>query len=238
MEAQGSAIIQFQAAMLLPDIETKAVALDEDGIHIKQQHQEDHPMTQFNTSMLASMLCLALAAPVLAQERAVQRNVNQQERIQEGLQSGELSTREAAKLEKEQTRVEQMESRALRDGNLSNAEKVRLEAAQDKASRDLYREKHDAQQGNPNSASSQRMQADVQRNINQQKRIDHGLESGQLTNKEVAALEHGQAKVTRREAVAGADGHVGPHEQRAIQHAENRQSAHVWNKKHNAHNRP
>ena len=128
MAAQGSAIIQFQTAILSPNIETKAVALDEDGIHIKQQHQEDHPMTQFNTSMLASMLCLALAAPVLAQERAVQRNVNQQERIQEGLQSGELSTREAAKLEKEQTRVELMESRALRDGNLSNAEKVRLEA--------------------------------------------------------------------------------------------------------------
>src|SRR6185503_2490298 len=45
--------------------------------------------------------------------------------------------------------------------------KARLSREQNQVSRDIYREKHDAQTGNPNSASSQRMQADVQRNINQ-----------------------------------------------------------------------
>ncbi|UUZ55732.1 hypothetical protein LP419_09440 [Massilia sp. H-1] len=45
------------------------------------------------------------------------------------------------------------------------------------------------QTGNPNSASSQRMQADVQRNVNQQTRIENGIKSGELTNHEVAKLE-------------------------------------------------
>jgi len=33
------------------------------------------------------------------------------------------------------------------------------------------------------------MQADVQRNINQQSRIEQGIQSGQLTNKETSQLE-------------------------------------------------
>jgi hypothetical protein len=42
--------------------------------------------------------------------------------------------------------------------------------------------------GNHNSASSQRMQGDVQRNINQQNRVEQGVQSGQLTNKEASRL--------------------------------------------------
>jgi hypothetical protein len=82
------------------------------------------------------------------------------------------------------------------------------------------------------------MQADVQRNANQQQRIANGAASGQATNREVAQLERGQSHVTAREARAGADCHVGPHEQAHIQTAENRQSAHIYNKKHNAHVKP
>ena len=58
----------------------------------------------------------------------------------------------------------------MKDGKLSPQEKARLEREQNQVSRDIYHEKHDAQTGNPNSASSQRMQADVQRNVNQQRR--------------------------------------------------------------------
>ena len=162
----------------------------------------------------------------------VQRNINQQQRIEQGLQSGALTTREAAKLEKEESRVNRMESRALKDGTLSNAEKARIQSAQNRVSRDIEKEKHNAQTGNPNSASSQRMQADVQRNINQEKRIGQGVQSGQLTNREVGKLERGQANVERREARAGADGHVGRAEQHGIPTAENRQSNRVFHEKH------
>ena len=77
--------------------------------------------------------------------------------------------------------------------------------------------------------------SEVQRDINQQKRIEQGVQSGQLTNREVDRLERGEANVERREARAGADGHVGRGEQRNIQTAVNRQSRHIFHEKHNAH---
>ena len=184
----------------------------------------------------AVAVAAAFATPALAQTTGtvVQRNVNQQERVEQGLQSGQLTTREAAKLEGEESRVEKMESRALKDGKLSPDERARIDRAQNQVSRDIYREKHDAQVGNPNSPSSQRMQADVQRNINQQQRIEQGVKSGSLTNREVSKLERGQARDNAMQYRAGRDGHVGPNEQRRIQSAENAQSGRIYREKHDA----
>jgi hypothetical protein len=163
-----------------------------------------------------------------------QRDVNQQQRIEQGLQSGQLSTREAGKLEREQQHIDRMEARDLRNGSISPAEQARLNAAQNKASRDIAAAKHNGVTGNPNSLSSERMQADVQRNVNQQQRIANGVNSGALTNREVGSLERGQAHADRKEANAAANGHVGAAEQRSIQRTENRQSARIFRKKHNA----
>ena len=176
-----------------------------------------------------------LAAPVLAQNTAdvVQRNANQQERIEQGLQSGQLTTKEASQLEKGEARIEKMEQRADANGKMTDAEKRRIEQAQNKESQQIYQDKHNAQTGNPNSASSQRMQADVQRNVKQQQRIEQGIKSGQLTNREVSNLEKGQANVDRKEARAGANGHISANEQHNIQAAENHQSRKVYKEKHN-----
>ena len=187
-----------------------------------------------------TLIALAVGALVSGAAHAqgtaatVQRDVNQQQRIEQGLQSGQLTTGEAAKLEKQETKVETMQKNALKDGTLTPAEKARLTKAQNAASASIATQKHDAQVGNPNSASSKRMQADVQRNVNQQARIEQGVKSGQLTNTEVAKLERGQSHVTGKEARAGANGHVGAAEQANIQAAENGQSARVYDKKHNA----
>src|SRR5438132_9050651 len=180
-------------------------------------------LMKFAHTAIAAVLGLAFCGAAFAQAGTIQRDVNQQQRIEQGLKSGELTTREAAKLEREEARVERDQARAMQDGKLSPAEKARLAREQNQVSRDIYREKHDAQTGNPNSASSQRMQADVQRNINQQERIEQGVKSGSLTTRETAQLERGQARDNRLEARAGADGHVGAGEQRRIQGAENRQ---------------
>jgi len=184
----------------------------------------------------AAAVAAAFATPALAQTTGtvVQRDVNQQERIEQGLKSGQLTTREAAKLEGEESRIDKMESRALKDGKLSPDERARIDRAQNQASRDIYREKHDAQVGNPNSPSSQRMQADVQRNVNQQQRIEQGVKSGSLTNREVGKLERGQARDNAAQYRAGRDGHVGPNEQRRIQSAENTQSQRIYRQKHDA----
>jgi hypothetical protein len=81
------------------------------------------------------------------------------------------------------------------------------------------------------------MQADVQRSINQQGRIEQGVQSGALTNKEASNLERGQAHVDRAEARAGADGHVGAREQARIQKKETKQSQKVFREKHNTRTR-
>jgi hypothetical protein len=186
------------------------------------------------TAIAAAFFC----GSAFAQTGALQRDVNQQERIEQGLKSGQLTTGEAARLEREEAKVERDQARALRDGSLSPAEKARLAREQNKVSRDIYREKHDAQTGDPNSPSSQRMQADVQRDVNQQRRIEQGVASGELTNREAARLERGQARDNAAQARAGADGNVGPDEQRRLQHQENRQSRRIYREKHDVQKQP
>ena len=82
------------------------------------------------------------------------------------------------------------------------------------------------------------MQADVQRQANQQARIKEGVKSGELTKHETAKLERGQAKVSNKEAKAGADGHVDAAEQAKIQNAENKQSQKVYKQKHDEQKKP
>jgi hypothetical protein len=192
-----------------------------------------------NKHLIAGAVLVLASSAGFAQNAAdtVQRDVNQQQRIENGLQSGALNTREAAKLEHEEAHVDRMQSQALKDGTLSPAEKRRLAAAQNKTSRDIYAAKHNAVTGNPDSASSQRLQADVQRNVNQEQRIENGIQNGSLTNRETAKLERGQARVDRKEAAAGRDGHVGAGEQVAIQKAENKQSRRIHHEKHDAQKR-
>jgi len=190
--------------------------------------------TQITLALCAATLLSGTAFADTPAEKDQQRDVNQQQRIEQGLQSGQLSTKEAGRLEREQQHVDRMEARDLKDGHMSAGEQLRLDKAQNAASADIYKQKHDAQTGNPNSASSQRMQADVQRNVNQQQRIQNGMENGSLTNHEASRLEAGQARTDRKVANAAADGHVGAAEQGRIRRSENRQSANVYRKKHNA----
>ena len=163
----------------------------------------------------------------------VQRDINQESRIEQGLKSGQLSTGEAAKLARGEARLDRMEKNALKDGTLSQQEADRINRAQNVESGKINALKHNDIAGNPNSASSRRMQGDVQRNINQQSRIEQGVQNGSLSNKEVANLERGQARVKRAEARAGAGGHVNANEQTRIQHKENRQSRKIFREKHN-----
>jgi hypothetical protein len=187
--------------------------------------------------MIASGALLAATAFAQNAQQDQQRNVNQQERIEQGLQSGQLSTKEAGSLERGQQNIDRVESKDLRNGSISPAEQSRLNAMENRQSNAIYDDKHNAVKGNPNSASSQRMQSDVQRNVNQQQRIANGINNGSLTNREAGSLERGQAHVDRKEANAAANGHVGAGEQRRIQGSENHQSNRIYNKKHNARTR-
>ncbi|MCS6945037.1 MAG: hypothetical protein RMK97_06445 [Sutterellaceae bacterium] len=189
------------------------------------------------------MALLALTAPALAvAEHAgapafMQRDIHQQKRIQQGLSSGALTSREAARLQREQAAIDRLQARALADGRLTPTELARIEAAQDRASRNIYREKHDAQTGHPDSPSARRLQADIARNIRQEERIQQGLAVGELTEREAARLEAGQAHVGRLQAGAARDGHVGAAEQARIRHAQNEQSRRIFRQKHDSEHR-
>src|SRR4051794_21511538 len=100
-------------------------------------------MMMKTAKLIPVLLATLLAGPVFAQSAAneVQRDINQQQRIEKGLQSGQLTTKEAAKLEHEEARVSKLQAKALKDGTLTAAEKNRIEHAQDKLSRDIHAEK-------------------------------------------------------------------------------------------------
>ena len=63
-----------------------------------------------------------------------------------------------------------------------------------------------------------------QRQSNQQKRIDDGVKSGDLTQKETARLQENQARIQRMEDKARADGKISREEARRIEHAQDQQN--------------
>lgn len=107
------------------------------------------------TSSLLIAVLAAFAVPVLAQTAPTrnpaatpgvdQRQANQQQRIDQGVKSGELTGKEAARLEKGQERVQKMEDKAKADGKVTPKERERLQQAQSQESKKIYREKHDRQ---------------------------------------------------------------------------------------------
>lgn len=182
------------------------------------------------TTFFSTVAAACLALPLFA--HASSSDIHQQQRIESGLQSGQLTTREAARLERQEAKIDHAQARALRDGTLTDAEKSRIQTMQHRASQDIHAEKHDVQVGKPDSGSSKRMQDDVQHNIHQEQRIRAGLASGSLTNREAARLENGKARVERTQYRAGRDNHVGAAEQIRVRRAAQHESRRIFRQKH------
>ncbi len=106
------------------------------------------------SSLLIAVLA-AFSLPVLAQTAPAKdpaatpgidkRQANQDARIQQGVQSGQLTQREAGRLEKGQERVQKMEDKAKADGVVTKKERTRIQHAQNVESKRIYRQKHDRQ---------------------------------------------------------------------------------------------
>ncbi len=69
------------------------------------------------------------------------------------------------------------------------------------------------------------------REAKQQARIDQGVASGQLNQKETTRLENGQARVNQAEASAKADGQVTRKERKHLEHMQDKQSRHIKHQK-------
>ena|SRR5689334_23534978 len=72
-----------------------------------------------------------------------------------------------------------------------------------------------------------------QREQNQEKRIDQGIKSGELTKGEAAKLEAEQGKIKVDEAKAKSDGKVTAKERTKLKREQNHASRKIWRKKHN-----
>jgi hypothetical protein len=71
-----------------------------------------------------------------------------------------------------------------------------------------------------------------QRQANQQQRIDRGVKSGALTEKEAARLKKDQQRIARMEKKAMADRKMTAKERRRIEHAQDIQSTKIYREKH------
>ena len=71
-----------------------------------------------------------------------------------------------------------------------------------------------------------------QRQANQEKRIDQGINSGALTPKETARLNQRETKIEADKLAAKADGKVTRAERRKLKREENRASAAIKRQKH------
>lgn len=84
------------------------------------------------------------------------------------------------------------------------------------------------------AASAPTMPRVDQREVNQDKRIQQGVASGQLNAKETYRLEKEQAVINKAEANAKADGKVTKQERRKLHHMQDRASKDIHNQKHDA----
>jgi hypothetical protein len=101
------------------------------------------------TFVAAAVLALSAVAASAAgtdTPRIDQRQANQEQRIDQGIASGELTKREAHRMNRQQNGVNRAEDRAKADGVVTAQEKKRLTKAQNATSKRIYRQKHDAQQ--------------------------------------------------------------------------------------------
>jgi uncharacterized membrane protein YebE (DUF533 family) len=71
------------------------------------------------------------------------------------------------------------------------------------------------------------------RQHNQERRINQGVRSGQLTRNETRHVRNDERRIRAEKRIARADGHVSHNERRAIRHDQNRTSRVIYRDKHN-----
>lgn len=105
-------------------------------------------------SKLALTMSVLLGLAVCAQDadargRVNHRQIKQQARINQGIGNGELTRREAFRVQRNQAKLARQEQRMRASGDgLTAKERVKLERQQDQLSKQIYNQKHDGQDRN------------------------------------------------------------------------------------------
>lgn len=97
-------------------------------------------------ALFATGALMAQETPTQKREaRETQRDIHQQKRIQQGEKSGQLTPKEASRMERQQGRVDKAEAKADADGKVTKKEARHINRMQNRDSRHIHRQKHDAQ---------------------------------------------------------------------------------------------
>ncbi|MGI8653653.1 MAG: hypothetical protein ACR2LC_00380 [Pyrinomonadaceae bacterium] len=156
------------------------------------------------------------------------RERRQQHSIRQGIRSGELTRREAGRLEAGQARINVDEAYARRSsGKLTTAERRRLQAELNRSNHAIYKQKHDEQERGEHPESINARQKE------QQKRILQGERNGALTEREAKQIEAREAKISVNEAYARqSGGQFTSRERRRIQRELNHSNRAIYRQKH------
>ena len=100
--------------------------------------------------LIAAVFVLGASAVSMAGQRGINgREYREQRRINQGIRSGELTRREAARLQAGLARIRIDERFARADGHLSYRERARLNRELNRESHAIHHQKHDGQDRNP-----------------------------------------------------------------------------------------
>ena len=174
----------------------------------------------FTASLLASAMFVSLGlSPAMAQGTSTPRIDQAQQaisaRIQQGLASGHITPSEARELYRRERDIDSRESRFKSDGTATAQERQQLRADLDRLNADVERAIANrsvvAQPGNTNGIDN--------REFNISQRIDEGVRTGRITQREARSLHSRERDVARLEAGFKRDGVVTPQERRQLRDA-------------------
>jgi len=178
----------------------------------------------------------AQAQPISAADRQAgahynpnARMANQDQRIANGERSGQMTSGEATRADRTQSKIDQQvhNDRMANGGKLTGQERQQINQEQNAASRQIYNEKHNANTVTPNEVNN--------REANQQQRTAQGLRSGQMTAGEAARTNRNQAALDQKvhnERAANGDA-LTQQQRRQANQQENKNSRQIYNEKHN-----
>jgi len=106
-------------------------------------------LTVIALSLIGCTAAFSQTSSSPATPRIEQRETNQEKRIQQGVASGELTSKEAARLNKGQERIDRMQDKAAADGHVTKRERAHIHHAQNKQDHQIKRQKHDRQKTTP-----------------------------------------------------------------------------------------
>ena len=175
----------------------------------------------FITSLLASALFLGLGlAPVMAQGTSTPALDRAQQaisaRIQQGMASGHITPSEARDLLRRDREIDLRESQFKANGTATPQERQQLRVDVDRLGNEVERlmvnNDYVQQQANPAGTTP----GIDNRQLNISARIDEGVRSGRITQREARRLLNRERAIARHEATFKRDGVVTPQERRQL----------------------